>query len=42
MLLLSLQLMSAIKSGAISHSRFAQIADENSYGDRMERSGGGV
>jgi len=37
-----LQLMSAIKSGAISHSRFAQIADENAYGNRMERSGGGI
>jgi len=37
-----LQLMSAIKSGVISHSRFAQIADEKSYGQRMERSGGGI
>jgi len=37
-----LQLMSAIKSGVITNSRFAQIADENAYGNRMERSGGGI
>ena len=38
-----LQLMSAIKSGVVSHSRFAQIAkDEHRYGARMERSGGGI
>jgi len=38
-----LQLMSAIKSGAITNSRFAQImAQEKPYGKRMERSGGGI
>ena len=33
------QLMSAVKSGAVSHSRFAQITDEKIA---VERSGGGV
>lgn len=41
-----LQMMSAIKSGTISHSRFAQMAErdykEQRYGEKMERSGGGV
>ena len=37
-----LQLMSAVKSGAITNSRFLQLADENAYGNRMERSGGGI
>jgi len=55
-----LQMMSAIKSGTVSHSRFAKIAEgeykrnflrrghllnaepPQKYGDRMERSGGGV
>jgi len=41
-----LQIMSAIKSGAVSHSRFAKMAERDfkmgKYGERMERSGGGV
>jgi len=39
-----LQMMSAIKSGAVSHSRFAKMAemDYKKYGEKMERSGGGV
>jgi len=41
-----LQMMSAIKSGAVSHSRFAKMAERDfkagKYGERMERSGGGV
>lgn len=41
-----LQLMSAIKSGAVTHSRFAQMAEDHSndlkYGVKMERSGGGI
>jgi len=41
-----LQMMSALKSGIIAHSRFARIADgeykPQKYGDKMERSGGGV
>ncbi|XP_023349021.1 glycerol-3-phosphate dehydrogenase, mitochondrial isoform X1 [Eurytemora carolleeae] len=54
-----LQMMSAIKSGTISHSRFAKIAEgeykyknekrkrtvypePGTYGEKMERSGGGV
>ena len=48
-LLLSLikpfQMMSAIKTGAVSHSRFAHMAELESdleYGKKMERSGGGV
>jgi len=45
--------MSAIKSGVVSHSRFASVAENQGgeseeedpgyqYGRRMERSGGGV
>jgi len=37
--------MSAIKHGAVVHSRFADIVEknENRYtGERIERSGGGV
>jgi hypothetical protein len=38
--------MSAIKSGVVSNSRFAQIAEEadnsTKYGQKMERSGGGI
>ena len=34
--------MSAIKSGVVTNSRFAQLTDDHFYGDRMERSGGGV
>jgi len=41
-----LQMMSAVKSGRVSHSRFAKIAEgeykPTKYGERMERSGGGV
>jgi len=41
-----LQMMSAIKSGVVSHSRFAKMAERDfkatKYGERMERSGGGV
>lgn len=39
-----LQMMSAIKSGAVSHSRFAKMAemDYKKYGEKMERSGGGL
>jgi len=41
-----LQMMSAIKSGTISHSRFAKMAEMDykakKYGEHMERSGGGV
>jgi len=37
-------MMSAIKSGAVSHSRFAKMAemDYKKYGEKMERSGGGL
>ncbi len=37
--------MSAIKHGAIVHSRFADIVEKNQIrysGERIERSGGGV
>lgn len=41
-----LQMMSAVKSGTVSHSRFAKIAEgeykPHKYGEKMERSGGGV
>jgi len=41
-----LQMMSAIKSGTVSHSRFAKMAEMDykakKYGEHMERSGGGV
>jgi len=41
-----LQMMSAVKSGTVSHSRFAKMAERDyqakTYGERMERSGGGV
>jgi len=41
-----LQMMSAIKSGAVSHSRFAKMVEKDfkatKYGEHMERSGGGV
>jgi len=41
-----LQMMSAIKSGTVSHSRFAKLVDGEykpvKYGEKMERSGGGV
>merc|ERR1712043_156562 len=43
-----LQLMSAIKTGKIAHSRFDQLAQDNAssqpnaYGGKMERSGGGI
>lgn len=41
-----LQMMSAIKSGTVSHSRFAKMAERDyqakTYGEKMERSGGGV
>jgi len=41
-----LQMMSALKSGTISYSRFSKIAEgeykPQRYGERMERSGGGV
>jgi len=41
-----LQMMSSIKSGAVSHSRFAKMAEMDykakKYGEHMERSGGGV
>ena len=42
------QLMSAIKTGKIAHSRFDQLAQDNAssqsnaYGGKMERSGGGI
>ena len=37
------QMMSAIKTGHVSNSRFAQVAGlDKQYGQRMERSGGGV
>jgi len=39
-------MMSAIKSGTVSHSRFAKMAEMDykakKYGEHMERSGGGV
>lgn len=39
----SFQMMSAIKTGAVSHSRFAKMTETDyEYGGRMERSGGGV
>ena len=40
--------MSAIKTGQVAHSRFDQLAEENAtaqsnaYGQKMERSGGGI
>jgi len=41
-----LQMMSAIKSGTVSHSRFAKLVDGEfkpvKYGEKMERSGGGL
>ena len=40
------QLMSAIKTGQVAHSRFDQLAEQNAktnaYSGKMERSGGGV
>ncbi|XP_059090144.1 glycerol-3-phosphate dehydrogenase, mitochondrial-like isoform X2 [Tigriopus californicus] len=39
------QMMSAIKTGAVSHSRFAHMTDsmdDLTYGQKMERSGGGL
>merc|ERR1711981_771759 len=43
-----LQLMSAIKTGRVAHSRFDQLAEHtasvqsNAYSGKMERSGGGI
>jgi len=48
-----LQMMSAVKSGAVSHSSFIEMAkrehqeqktnsDSTKYGEKMERSGGGL
>ena len=40
-----LAVMCAIKTGAVSHSRFASMAEaagKSKYGQIMERSGGGV
>ena len=41
-----LQMMSCIKHGVVAHSMFADVAMQNvgqdKYGQRMERSGGGV
>jgi len=41
-----MQMMSAIKHGVVSHSMFAKIAERDykaqKYGEKMERSGGGV
>ena len=40
-----LAVMCAIKTGAVSHSRFASMAEaagKSKYGQAMERSGGGV
>ena len=37
-------MMSAIKTGAISHSKFDHLAtlEARKYGQKMERSGGGL
>jgi hypothetical protein len=40
-----LQVMCAIKNGTVSHSRFAHMAEAagaRPYGQKMERSGGGL
>jgi len=41
-----MQMMSAIKQGRVSHSRFAKMVERDykaqKYGEKMERSGGGV
>ena len=41
-----LQVMGAIKNGTVSHSRFASMAKraaaDSQYGQKMERSGGGL